>query len=125
MVRYNNLSTDALDRWREQGDVTDFPRPLRDDPLESDSRIQSRWVEDGSYIKLKNINLNYSFPEALIGRLGLSKLDAYITGSNLITWTKYTGFDPDVNSYSGLRAGVDEGSYPQSRTVILGLNFGF
>ena len=125
VVRYNNLSTDALDRWREQGDVTDFPRPLRDDPLESDSRIQSRWVEDGSYIKLKNINLNYSFPEALIGRLGLSKLDAYITGSNLITWTKYTGFDPDVNSYSGLRAGVDEGSYPQSRTVILGLNFGF
>lgn len=125
VVRYNNLSTDALDRWREQGDVTDFPRPLRDDPLESDSRIQSRWVEDGSYIKLKNINLNYSFPEALISRLGLSKLDAYITGSNLITWTKYTGFDPDVNSYSGLRAGVDEGSYPQSRTVILGLNFGF
>ncbi|WP_028376183.1 SusC/RagA family TonB-linked outer membrane protein [Leeuwenhoekiella sp. MAR_2009_132] len=125
VVRYNNLSTDALDRWREQGDVTDFPRPLRDDPLESDSRIQSRWVEDGSYIKLKNVNLSYSFPEKLIGRFGLSKLDAYVTGTNLITWTKYTGFDPDVNSYSGLRAGVDEGSYPQSRTIILGLNFGF
>ena len=125
VVRYNNLSTLALDRWREQGDVTNFPRPIQDDPLQSDSRIQSRWVEDGSYIKLKNVNLNYSFPQALIGRFGLSKLDAYVTATNLITWTNYTGFDPDVNSYSGLRAGVDEGSYPQSRTVILGLNFGF
>ena len=125
VVRYDNLSTDALNRWREQGDVTSFPRPVRDDPLESDSRIQSRWVEDGSYIKLKNVNLGYSFPQQLIGRFGLSKLDAYVTGTNLITWTKYTGFDPDVNSYSGLRAGVDEGAYPQSRTVILGLNFGF
>lgn len=125
VVRYNNLSTLALNRWREQGDVTNFPRPIQDDPLQSDSRIQSRWVEDGSYIKLKNVNLNYSFPQALIGRFGLSKLDAYVTAANLITWTKYTGFDPDVNSYSGLRTGVDEGSYPQSRTVILGLNFGF
>ncbi|MDO6802367.1 TonB-dependent receptor [Wenyingzhuangia sp. 1_MG-2023] len=125
VVRYNNLSTDALDRWTQQGDVTNFPKPIRDDPRESDSRVQSRWVEDGSYLKLKNINFSYSFPKDMISQLGITKLDAYVTGSNLITWTKYTGYDPDVNSYSGLRAGVDEGSYPQSRTVILGLNFGF
>ena len=125
VVRYNNLSRDALNRWREQGDITDFPRPIQDDPLETDSRVQSRWVQDGSYIKLKNINLRYSFPGKLIDQFGLSRLDAYITGSNLITWTHYTGYDPDVNSYNGLRTGVDEGSYPQSRTFILGLNLGF
>ncbi|PKA97496.1 LOW QUALITY PROTEIN: TonB-linked SusC/RagA family outer membrane protein [Flavobacteriaceae bacterium MAR_2009_75] len=125
VVRYNNLSTDALNRWREQGDVTDFPRPVRDDPMQSDSRVQSRWVEDGSYLKLKNVNLRYRFPNRLIEPLGLSKLDVFVTASNLITWTKYTGFDPDVNSYSGLRAGVDEGSYPQSRTIMTGLNFQF
>ncbi|MDT0677195.1 SusC/RagA family TonB-linked outer membrane protein [Autumnicola musiva] len=125
VVSYNNLSTDALDRWRNQGDVTNFPRPLRDDPMQSDSRIQSRWVEDGSYIKLKNVNLQYNVPPSLIERLGLNTLEAYVTASNLITWTNYTGYDPDVNSYSGLRAGVDEGSFPQSRTVIFGLNFGF
>ena len=125
VVRYNNLSTDALNRWREQGDITDFPRPVRDDPMQSDSRVQSRWVEDGSYLKLKNINLRYRFPDRLIEPLGLSKLDVFVTASNLITWTKYTGFDPDVNSYSGLRAGVDEGSYPQSRTIMTGLNFQF
>ncbi|MDN3593436.1 SusC/RagA family TonB-linked outer membrane protein [Zunongwangia endophytica] len=125
VVRYNNLSTDALYRWREQGDVTDFPKPVRDDPLQSDSRIQSRWVEDGSYLKLKNVNLSYALPQEFTSKLGLSKFAVYLTGTNLITWTKYTGFDPDVNSYSGLRSGVDEGSYPQSRTFILGLNFGF
>ncbi|CAZ97482.1 SusC/RagA family TonB-linked outer membrane protein [Zobellia galactanivorans] len=125
VVRYNNLSTDALDRWREQGDVTDFPKPVRDDPMQSDSRVQSRWVEDGSYLKLKNVNLRYSFPSKLISSFGLSKLDVFVTASNLITWTKYTGFDPDVNSYNGLRAGIDEGSYPQSRTIMTGLNFQF
>lgn len=124
IVRYNNLSTDALNRWREQGNQTDFPRLIRDDPKQSDSRVQSRWVEDGSYLKLKNVNLRYSFDSALSKRIGLRKLDAFVTATNLVTWTKYTGFDPDVNSYSGLRVGLDEGSYPQSRTFTFGLIFG-
>ncbi|WP_445733368.1 SusC/RagA family TonB-linked outer membrane protein [Mariniflexile sp.] len=125
VVRYNNLSTDALNRWREQGDVTNYPKPVFDDPLESDSRVQSRWVEDGSYIKLKTINLNYNFPDQMLKKWGLRKLEIYTSAINLITWTRYTGFDPDVNSYSGLREGIDEGSYPQNRTIMLGLNIGF
>ena len=124
VVSYNNLSTDALHRWRKEGDITDFPKPVRDDPMRSDSRIQSRWVEDGSYVKLKNVSLRYDVPSKVIERFGLTTLNAYVTGSNLITWTKYTGYDPDVNSYSGLRMGIDEGSFPQSRTIIFGLNFG-
>ena len=124
VVSYNNLSTDALNRWRKPGDVTNFPKPVRDDPMQSDSRVQSRWVEDGSYIKLKNVSLRYDVPFEWIDRLGLTSLNAYLTASNLITWTKYTGYDPDVNSYSGLRMGIDEGSFPQSRTVIFGLNIG-
>lgn len=124
IVRYNNLSTDALNRWRQQGDVTNFPAPVRDDPLQSMSRVQSRWVEDGSFIRLRNVHLRYSVPYNVLSRLKIAKLDAYITGTNLITWTRYTGYDPDVNSYSGLRIGVDEGSFPQSRTIILGLNIG-
>lgn len=124
IVRYNNLSADALQRWRQQGDVTDYPRPVRDDPLQSESRVQSRWVEDGSYIKLKNVNLRYRFSPTWVSRLGIRNLDAFVTGTNLITWTRYTGFDPDVNSYAGLRVGVDEGAYPQSRTFVFGLNIG-
>lgn len=125
IVRYNNLSTDALGRWRGQGDETDFPRLIRDDPKQSDSRVQSRWVEDGSYIKLKNVNFRYTLKPEWIKRIGLRKLDTFVTATNLVTWTKYTGFDPDVNSYSGLRVGLDEGSYPQSRTFMFGLIFGF
>lgn len=125
IVRYNNLSADALNRWRQQGDITDYPKPVRDDPRQSDSRIQSRWVEDGSYIKLKNVNLRYRFAPSLVNKIGIARLDAFVTATNLITWTRYTGFDPDVNSYAGLRAGVDEGSYPQNRSFIFGLNIGF
>ncbi|NGF56212.1 TonB-dependent receptor [Parapedobacter sp. SGR-10] len=124
IVRYNNLSTDALRRWRQQGDMTDYPKPVRDDPMQSESRVQSRWVEDGSYIKLKNVNLRYRFSPTWIKRAGIRSLEAFVTGTNLITWTRYTGFDPDVNSYAGLRVGVDEGSYPQSRTFVFGINIG-
>ncbi|MFB9056865.1 SusC/RagA family TonB-linked outer membrane protein [Mariniflexile ostreae] len=125
VVRYNNLSTDALGRWRNQGDVTNFPKPISDDPLHSDSRIQSRWVEDGSYIKLKNVNIRYRFPNQMVNDWGFRKIEVYASALNLITWTHYTGFDPDVSSYNGLREGVDEGAYPQSRTIMLGLNIGF
>src|SRR5690606_6066913 len=118
IVRYNNLSTDALDRWQNQGDITNFPRLIRDDPKQTHSRVQSRWVEDGSYIKLKNVNLRYSLKPEWTKKMGLRKVDAFINASNLITWTNYTGFDPDVNSYSGLRVGLDEGSYPQARTFM-------
>ncbi|NGM74496.1 SusC/RagA family TonB-linked outer membrane protein, partial [Sphingobacterium sp. SGL-16] len=124
IVSYNNLSTDALNRWREQGDVTNFPRLIRNDPKQSDSRVQSRWVEDGSYLKLKNVNLRYTFNSQWINKIGLRKLDMFVTATNLITWTKYTGYDPDVNSYSGLRVGVDEGSYPQNRSFMFGLSVG-
>lgn len=125
VVRYNNTSTDALDRWREQGDITDFPKPVRDDPMESDSRIQSRWVEDGSYIKLKSVNLRYQLPLQIVKKMKFDRIEIYCSASNLLTWTNYTGYDPDVNSYSGLRMGIDNGSYPQSRTFMFGVKFGF
>lgn len=125
LVRYNNVSTDALRRWRQQGDVTDVPKPVRDDPMETDSRVQSRWVEDGSYIKLKSVTLAYQIPQSLLSRYRISSLRAYVTAQNLITWTHYTGYDPDVDSYSGVRIGIDEGAYPQSRTVAMGVNVGF
>jgi TonB-linked SusC/RagA family outer membrane protein len=124
---YNNVSTDALNRWREQGDVTDYPRPIRTDPLRSGSyyRVSDRWIEDGSYMRLKNVSLSYDVPFDIVNKLGISGLRAYFTAENLVTWTHYTGYDPEVSSYSGLQLGVDDGSYPQSRTFIFGLNIQF
>lgn len=123
---YNNVSTDALNRWRKPGDVTNYPAPIRNDPLGNEyNRVSSRWVEDGSYMRLKNITLSYTLPKEITNRAGVGRLRAFITGENLLTFTHYTGYDPEVNSYSGLRIGVDEGAYPQSRTVIFGLNVEF
>jgi TonB-dependent starch-binding outer membrane protein SusC len=125
VFRYNNCSTDALDRWREQGDVTNFPKPIRDDIYQADSRIQSRWVEDGSYLKLKNVSLSYNVPDNLVSKARISSMKAYISAQNLITWTHYTAYDPDVDAKGGLQPGIDWGAYPQSRTFILGINLEF
>ncbi len=123
---YNNVSTDALNRWREQGDVTDYPAPVRNDPMRNEYlRVSDRWVEDGSYMRIKNVTLSYTIPSSITNKVGISMLRAYVTGQNLVTFTHYTGYDPEVNSYSGLQVGVDDGAYPQSRTVIFGLNMEF
>lgn len=123
---YNNVSTDALNRWREQGDITDYPAPVRNDPMRNEYlRVSDRWIEDGSYLRVKNVTLAYTVPNAITRKAGISKLRAYVTGENLLTFTHYTGYDPEVNSYSGLQIGVDEGAYPMSRTIIFGLNLEF
>ena len=123
---YNNVSTDALNRWKKQGDVTDYPRPIRNDPLRNEYlRVSDRWVRDGSFLRLKNVSLAYNVPRSVLDKIKLEGLRFYITGENLITWTHYDAYDPEVSSYSGLRIGVDDGSYPQSRTYIFGLNVQF
>lgn len=123
---YNNVSTDALNRWRKQGDVTDYPRPIRNDPLHNEyQRVSSRWIKDGSFLRLKNVSLAYNVPSSILDKIKVSGLRFYVTGQNLLTWTHYDAYDPEVSSYSGLRLGVDDGSYPQSRTYIFGLNVQF
>jgi len=122
---YNNVSTDALRRWRNQGDITDYPRPIRNDPNSNDSRVSSRWVEDGSYLRLKNITFSYELPESIIKKIRIQGLKLYVTGYNLVTWTHYTAYDPEVDTYSGLLIGTDVGAYPQNRTILCGANFKF
>ncbi len=91
-----------------------------------DTYIHSWAVEDGSYQKLSNITLGYTFPRKMLSKIGISKLRLYATGSNLLTWTKYTGFDPEVSTMgSGLTPGVDFGAYPKSRSFVFGINLAF
>ncbi len=125
VFKYNNASADALKRWRKQGDVTDYPKQIHSDKYKAVSHTQTRWVEDGSYLKLKNLTFSYNIPNSLLSKVKINSLKAYVSAQNLITWTHYTGYDPDVDSFSGLRPGVDWGAYPQSRTFILGLNIEF
>ena len=91
-----------------------------------DTYIHSWAVEDGSYLKLSNITLGYTFPRKMLSKIGISKLRLYATGSNLLTWTKYTGFDPEDSTMgSGLTPGVDFGAYPKSRSFVFGINLAF
>jgi hypothetical protein len=78
-------------------------------------------VEDGSYLRLKNLTIGYSLPKELYSKLDVNKVRIYVTTNNLFTITKYTGFDPEVgmNSY-----GVDTGRYPQARSFIFGVEIG-
>ena len=104
------------------GTFTEYPY----DNEVGDTYIHSWAVEDGSFLKLSNITLGYTFPKKIIEKIGISKLRLYATGSNLLTWTKYSGFDPEVSTMgNGLTPGVDFGAYPKSRSFVFGINLAF
>ncbi len=85
----------------------------------------SRWLEDGSYIRLRNIEIGYSIPNNTLRKTGISNLHVYISGQNLLTITKYKGLDPDVQGTGIITRGFDAGNWPASRIYSLGLQFGF
>jgi hypothetical protein len=90
-------------------------------------RNSTRFVEDGSYLRLKAITLAYNFNPEFLNKLGVNNLSLYTTGQNLLTFTDYSGFDPEVNAFgrSATELGVDYGTYPQSKTVTFGINVEF
>ncbi|HWL00493.1 MAG TPA: hypothetical protein VNQ55_11115, partial [Parapedobacter sp.] len=122
--RTTGYSAQQLDRWQKPGDKTDIPRMAN---INYNVNYRpSRHVEDASYLRLKNISLGYSFPENLIKGLGLSQLRLYVSGQNILTFTKYTGLDPEVSvSPSETVQGVDQGVMPQPKLWMGGINLTF
>ncbi len=122
----NRASKHVLRRWRQPGDITDVPRAIAGSDPAGNARSSSRWVEDGSYLRVKTVTLAYDLPYAAIERFRIRNLKLYATAQNLFTFTRYTGFDPEVNfSSNPLLFGIDLGTYPQARSIIFGLNVGF
>lgn len=121
-----NQSTRVLDRWTPTNTNTDVPRAVLGDP-NGNNTFSTRFIEDGSYVRLKNVTLAYNFPTALTQRAKISNLRLYVTGQNLITWTDYSGYDPEVSAdpFSTTSIGRDYGVYPQSRTYTVGINATF
>jgi TonB-linked SusC/RagA family outer membrane protein len=114
----SNQTTAVLHRWQKPGDLTDIPKPSV-----NNQRISSRFVEDGSYIRLKNIRFSYDLPVSAISKAGLSNLQLFLGGKNLLTFTRYSGMDPEVN-YNGLNSmalGTDFFTCPQSKSILIGL----
>jgi TonB-dependent starch-binding outer membrane protein SusC len=127
-----NQSSTVLDRWKTPGDITSMPRAVKDDV--TNSQPSTRFIENGSYLRVKSLTLAYNLPKALLERMKIGKLQIYATGENLLTFTKYTGFDPEVSAFSAsgqdntsrnTAFGVDYGTYPQSRDFIIGINVTF
>ena len=111
--------TITLNRWTGPGTSNDVPRAIDSDPNRN-LRVSSHFVENGSFVRLKNVTFGYTLPKELLGRVSAKQIRVYVTGQNLITLTHYTGFDPEVSA-----SGVDLGIYPQSRVFTGGVNIGF
>lgn len=127
-----NHSVDVLNRWQNPGDITDIPR-FRFEGNNPNNAISTRYIEDASYARLRNLTLGYSFPsEMLNNNLNgiLSKARIYIQGQNLVTLTKYSGLDPEIAPFygaNGLLQGtsIDRGESPRPQTFIIGLQLEF
>ena len=126
---FYNATTAGLRRWKQPGDVTDIPYVGNDN--NATGRPYSRFLEDGSYIRLKNVTLGYNFTAKQLKKTGISNIRTYISAQNLLTFTNYTGYDPEVNHFTGnsqfnnIVLGFDNASYPQAKTIVLGLSINF
>jgi hypothetical protein len=121
MSGLQNQSTSVLNRWQYSGQETIVPRTLWKDPI-GNSAFSSRWIEDGSYMRVKNISLSYTIPTDF---LSFRNIQVYASASNLFTLSKYLGYDPEfAYSYSNVDQGIDYGLTPQSRQFIVGIKLG-
>lgn len=117
MSTVTNQSVKVLDRWTGEGTSNTIPRAVYADP-NNNNRASNRYIEDGSYLRLKNVTFGYTLPEAAVSKIYMSSARLFVSGQNLFTLTKYSGFDPEVS-------GVDSGSYPMTRTFSIGLDIKF
>lgn len=136
----NGLSTNLNNRWTPENQNTNVPvflssrdrnalelGPNQTAGIGVDQR-SSRWVENGSYLRMKNITLSFTIPVKVISKIGISRLSAYVTAVNLFTITQYTGYDPEVSSFNAAGAGglgIDLSNYPTAKSYMFGINLTF
>ncbi len=120
----NVLASAGLGRWTPENPNNKYARALA---TANDNVFSSRFIEDASYLRLKNVTLAYNFPSALLKKVSMSNARIYVSGTNIWTLTKYNGFDPEGNAYGNTTniIGVDFGGYPQAKVYTVGLNVGF
>jgi len=122
-LTYSNKSRLYLDRWTGEGTSNTVPRASTNSS--GNVLFSDFYVEDGSYLRIQNVQLGYSLPSSALEKIGFDKLRLYVAVNNLHTFTNYSGYNPDVSNASPLGAGVDLGQYPQTRTFTMGVNISF
>lgn len=120
---YVNASSDFLNRWTPTNTNTDVKAAFQDPAI----TISDRFIEDASYYRLKNLSFGYTFPENWLTKVRLKQLRVYVSAQNAFTWTKYTGYDPEVslNGQSLINKGIDQSIYPNNKSYQAGLSVSF
>jgi hypothetical protein len=143
LTGYNNESAAVLNRWQAQGNISNIPRALQNGTTNAanaallQSQVSSLYVENGSFVRMRNATLSWNVNQRLLKQIGLSGLRLYVTGQNLFIITKYKGYYPELDSSpyannntpvnaqyapSLYSIGIDAGAYPAARTFTIGAN---
>jgi hypothetical protein len=121
MTTQRNQAANVVNRWKKPGDITKIPK------AGASVANSSYYVEDGSYLRVKDISLSYNFTGKFLKKMGVTRLQPYFTATNPVTFTNYSGTDPEVNEWgdAGGVQGIDWGTYPYSKTFVFGINVEF
>ncbi len=122
---FDNQTTDQMNYWKNPGDITMIPQPRFDSA--NGTRPSSRYIQDGSYFRIKNLVLGYNLPNETVTKLKMQRARIYVSATNLLTLTDYNGYDPEINTtFAGaIQLGTDFYTAPQPRTITFGINVGF
>ena len=118
---YVNQYADTANFWTPENTNTNVPRIVAS--AGNNQKMSDRFIEDGTYVRLQNVTLGYSISPDFLQKIKVSRLRLYLSAQNLYTWTKYTGYDPEIAG--GDTYGIDRAYYPQARTILLGANIQF
>jgi TonB-dependent starch-binding outer membrane protein SusC len=124
---FDNQTKDQLNSWKKPGDITQVPQ-ARLGYSNGDQARSSRYISDGTYLRLRNLSVGYTIPKSVLSKVNIDKIRVYLQGQNLLTFTDYIGWDPEVSAdfaVSNIRSGIDFYSAPQPKTVTFGLNVTF
>lgn len=117
-----NYQTAALNRWTGEGTSNTYPRLIDGDPNGNYSKFSNFYLQDGDYFRIKTVQIGYTIPKEVTSQAKIQGARIYVTGENLFTFTKYTGYDPEIG---GGALSIDRGQYPQARSLMLGVNLEF
>jgi TonB-linked SusC/RagA family outer membrane protein len=121
-IENSNYTTKVLTRWTGAGTSNTYPRVVNGDPNHNTTYNSDFYLEDGSYFRIKTLQIGYTLPKTLINKIGMQRARVYATSENLLTFTKYSGYDPEIG---GGVFSIDRGFYPQARSFMVGLSVGF
>ncbi len=122
--QYGNVSVDALNYWTPTNTNTNVPRPFHGDPQQN-GRFSDRFIESGTFVRLQNASLGYTIPKQVLNRThAFNNVRIYLSGQNILTISKYKGYDPDFISDGLFSRGFDYGSFPNPRTIMMGIQIG-